>query len=463
MRPDDRKDNKHRMKKTCSAPLILLIDDEPSIRNLLKETLAYFGDVEEARDGEEGLAKALTLKPDVVLLDVRMPKKDGISVLKELKSAGFSAPIIILTAYGDFDTATTAMTEGAFDYFVKPFGIRDVEEVVIKALSFSKLPAEEKPVKIETFKETFVGKSPRIQEVFKIIGQVSPLSVPVLITGESGSGKELVAKSIHRLSPRSKGPFIPVNCAAIPETLLESELFGYEKGAFTGANQSKGGRFEEAEGGTIFLDEIGDMSLPLQAKLLRVLQDKKVRRLGGRDEIEVDTRFIFATNRDLKKMVREGKFREDLYFRVEVVKIDLPPLREREGDIPLLAEYFLRKYSLEYGREGLTLNPGSLEILQDYPLPGNVRELENIIARSVSLSRGSLVVLDIPSVSTEGEKPSILKEGEPFPSLEQALKDRERELIILALRKTGGNLREAATLLKVPLRTLYRKVKEYQG
>ncbi|MBT9151337.1 MAG: Transcriptional regulatory protein ZraR [candidate division WS2 bacterium] len=284
--------------------------------------------------------------------------------------------------------------------------------------------------------------------------------MPVLITGESGSGKELVARSIHRLSMRNKKPFVPVNCAAIPETLLESELFGYEKGAFTGAQQSKIGRFEEAEKGTIFLDEIGDMSLPLQAKLLRVLQDKRVRRLGGNEEIEIDTRFIFATNKNISKMVKSGKFREDLYFRVDVVNIAIPPLRERKDDIPLLVDYFLKKYSQEYGRNSLKISEEDLRKITDYHFPGNVRELENIIARGVSLSRGSLVVLELPAYSEVPAVEEALKGGDILP-LEEAVKEREKEVISIALKKSSGNKEISAKILKIPLRTLYRKIKEH--
>lgn len=443
-------------------PLFLIIDDEPSIRNLLKETLSSSGKVLEAVDGEDGLKQALIFNPDVTFLDVRMPKKDGLTVLRELRKHNFTAPVIVITAFGDFDTATTAMQEGAFDYVVKPFNLEMVEEVAKRALQtkiFIPAGAVTTTDK-DTFKESFIGKSQAIQEVFKIIGQVAALDVPVLITGESGSGKELVARSIHRLSLRNKGPFVPVNCAAIPETLLESELFGYEKGAFTGASQSKIGRFEESVGGTIFLDEIGDMSLPLQAKLLRVLQDKRVRRLGGNEEINIDTRFIFATNKDISKMVKAGKFREDLYFRVDVVNIAIPPLRERKEDIPLLVDYFLKKYSQEYGRNGLHIGKEDLEKITDYHFPGNVRELENIIARGVSLSRGSLVVLELPAFSEVPAVEEALKGGDILP-LEEAVKEREKEVIGIALRKSSGNKEIAAKILKIPVRTLYRKIKEH--
>lgn len=443
-------------------PLFLIIDDEPSIRNLLKETLSSSGRVLEAVDGEDGLKQALIFNPDVTFLDVRMPKKDGLTVLRELRKHNFTAPVIVITAFGDFDTATTAMQEGAFDYVVKPFNLEMVEEVAKRALQtkiFIRAGAVTTTDK-DTFKESFIGKSPAIQEVFKIIGQVAALDVPVLITGESGSGKELVARSIHRLSLRNKGPFVPVNCAAIPETLLESELFGYEKGAFTGASQSKIGRFEESVGGTIFLDEIGDMSLPLQAKLLRVLQDKRVRRLGGNEEINIDTRFIFATNKDISKMVKAGKFREDLYFRVDVVNIAIPPLRERKDDIPLLVDYFLKKYSQEYGRNSVHIGKEDLEKITDYHFPGNVRELENIIARGVSLSRGSLVVLELPAFSEVPAVEEALKGGDILP-LEEAVKEREKEVIGIALRKSSGNKEIAAKILKIPVRTLYRKIKEH--
>ncbi len=443
-------------------PLFLIIDDEPSIRNLLKETLSSSGKVLEAVDGEDGLKQALIFNPDVTFLDVRMPKKDGLTVLRELRKHNFTAPVIVITAFGDFDTATTAMQEGAFDYVVKPFNLEMVEEVAKRALQtkiFIRAGAVATTDK-DTFKESFIGKSQAIQEVFKIIGQVAALDVPVLITGESGSGKELVARSIHRLSLRNKGPFVPVNCAAIPETLLESELFGYEKGAFTGASQSKIGRFEESVGGTIFLDEIGDMSLPLQAKLLRVLQDKRVRRLGGNEEINIDTRFIFATNKDISKMVKAGKFREDLYFRVDVVNIAIPPLRERKEDIPLLVDYFLKKYSQEYGRNSVHIGKEDLEKITDYHFPGNVRELENIIARGVSLSRGSLVVLELPAFSEVPAVEEALKGGDILP-LEEAVKEREKEVIGIALRKSSGNKEIAAKILKIPVRTLYRKIKEH--
>ncbi len=443
-------------------PLFLIIDDEPSIRSLLKETLSSLGKVLEAVDGEDGLKQVLIFNPEVTFLDVRMPKKDGLTVLRELRKHNFSAPVIVITAFGDFDTATTAMQEGAFDYIVKPFTLEMVEEVARRALQTKTFVPAGTVVTADkdTFKESFIGKSPAIQEVFKIIGQVASLDVPVLITGESGSGKELVARSIHRLSMRNKKPFVPVNCAAIPETLLESELFGYEKGAFTGAQQSKIGRFEEAEKGTIFLDEIGDMSLPLQAKLLRVLQDKRVRRLGGNEEIEIDTRFIFATNKNISKMVKSGKFREDLYFRVDVVNIAIPPLRERKDDIPLLVDYFLKKYSQEYGRNSLKISEEDLEKITDYHFPGNVRELENIIARGVSLSRGSLVALELPAYSEVPAVEEALKGGDILP-LEEAVKEREKEVISIALKKSSGNKEIAAKILKIPLRTLYRKIKEH--
>ncbi|MBW2615927.1 MAG: sigma-54-dependent Fis family transcriptional regulator [Deltaproteobacteria bacterium] len=439
-------------------PRILVVDDEPAMRESLKDWLMEDGyEVGLAASGEEAIAMAREKGFEVVLLDLKMPGMDGLETLKRFKEMDLEADILMMTAYAAVDTAVQAMKEGAFDYLVKPFDPDEVEMQIKKIVAHKELVLENILLRRkleETYQfDEIIGKSDVMQEVFDLITRVAPTDSTVLITGESGTGKELVARAIHGNSNRCYMPFIAVSCGALPDSLLESELFGYEKGAFTGAEHTKKGRFEMAHKGTLFLDEIGDISMKTQVDLLRVLQQKVLQRLGGEDVIEVDVRILAATNRDLGRAIQENRFREDLYYRLNVIAIQVPPLRERKEDIPLLADSFVRKYCLEMNKEETKIAGPALKLLMDYDWPGNVRELENIIERALVIGKGNEI--------SPNDLPFSRKEMGPetFP---RSLKMMEKVHIRRILEAAGWNVSQAARELDIDRQTLYNKMEKYE-
>jgi nitrogen regulation protein NR(I) len=465
-------------------PTILIVDDDKSIRYSLKRMVEGSYSVHTAQNGEEALAQFKEHLPDLVIMDVKMPGRSGIDVLKEMKSIDPKSLVIIMTAFGTTETAIEAMKYGAFDYILKPFPIPQMKGLIDKALSLRKLmkqevtfaPAEGK----EEGQDRIVGASPKMHEIYKMIGQVSPSDVTVLLRGESGTGKELLARAIYQHSLRSQQPFLPVNCAAIPDTLLESELFGHEKGSFTGAISRRIGKLEQCQGGTIFLDEIGDMSLSTQAKLLRVLQERSFERLGGMETVRVDIRFIVATNKDLEKAIADGEFREDLYYRLNVVSITVPSLRERREDIPELVTYFLKKFNRDLRKTVVGITPSAMEKMTSYGWPGNVRQMENVLKRALVLCQGEWILEDQLLLEKEVEKREAVEElgkksiesildilfdelsRAPQPSQElDMISILEKGLILRALQKTQGNQVQAASLLGINRSTLRSKMDRY--
>lgn len=439
---------------------ILVVDDDPLMLDFLKEALLRQGyKVDTAEDGEEALRKVEEEGYDLVITDVRMPGVDGMTVLESVKRDFADTEVVVITAYGTIRNAVEAMKMGAYDYLTKPFSVEEVEVVVQRALERKRLISENIRLKRELEKvqglRTLVGQSPAMRKVLEMIEMVAPTKATVLIQGESGTGKELVADAIHRLSPRKNGPFVKVNCAAIPESLVESELFGHEKGAFTHAVKRSRGRFEMADGGTLLLDEIGEITPAVQAKLLRVLQDGTFQRVGGEGTLKVDVRVIATTNRDLWKAVQEGKFREDLYYRLQVVPIYIPPLRERKEDIPLLVQHFLKMYGEREGKEGLTVSEKAMDILMDYDWPGNIRELENAVERAVILAKGKVLKPENFFVGT------TFREREPHGEA-TTLAEMERRLILRTLREEGGNRTRTAQRLGISVRTLRNKLRQYR-
>ncbi len=452
---------------------ILVVDDSPDIRFTMSEVLRAKGfSVESASDGQEAIDILDNRFFDIVLTDLSMPRKTGMDVLRFVTQHSPETICIIITGFGSIQGAVEALKMGAYDYLCKPIKPDEVTILIDKALELRDLKRENKSLKKELKTrygfENIVGNSKAMQEVFGLVEKVADTDSTVLITGESGTGKELIAHAIHYASDRKDGPFIPVNCAAIPEELLESELFGHEKGAFTHAIKTRIGRFELANKGTIFLDEIGEMSPSLQVKLLRVLQERKFERVGGVKTISVDIRVVSATNQDLEIAVKEGRFREDLFYRLNVIPIHVPPLRERRSDIPLLAKHFLKKYCSGKKRcvEGIT--DEALDILTRYDWPGNVRELENIMERMVILANGKMITKDdLPYQILEktGGVPGQAIPGDlEFPedglSLSQAVSELEKRLILKALERTGGVKNRAAKLLKMNRTTLIEKMKK---
>jgi two-component system nitrogen regulation response regulator GlnG len=461
---------------------VLVADDEASIRFVLRETLESAGhEVTEAATGDAAL-QALSGQPfDVAFFDIRMPGPSGLELLEQVRALGSDVAMVIITAQSTFENAVEAMKRGALDYLVKPFGMDAVQALVTKVLRTRALERELRSLRREVGRRTvpgdrLVGRSPTLLEVFKTIGRVAPSDVPVLVTGESGTGKELVARAIHQASARSAGPFVAVNAAAIPRELLESELFGHERGAFTGAVESRPGRFREARGGTLFLDEIGDMPLELQAKLLRVLQSGEVTSVGGRRPEHVDVRIVAATHRELDAAVREGRFREDLLYRLRVVPIHIPPLRERPEDVAALAQHFVARYAEELATGPRVLSPDAQERLLAHPWPGNVRELENAIKRALVLGTGEVLTPDAfaflaaPAAAeadpAAGLREWVLREVDAALAagthdLHEALLRRiERPLLERVLEHTGGNQLRAAALLGINRNTLRKKLTE---
>lgn len=449
---------------------ILVVDDDAVARDLLVEALQKEGyAVEALADGAEAIERGRHTRFDLVLTDIRMGSVDGLTVLRKFKQFSPETSIVLLTAFGSMEGAIAGIRQGAYDYLAKPFKKEEIRLIVRRSLEHSRLVRENARIKEELRerqeRSQLVGSSPAMLEIYKLIARVSAGKSNVLLEGESGTGKELVARAIHHNSPRRERPFVPVNCAALPETLLESELFGYEKGAFTGALTTKRGLFETAHEGSIFLDEVGDLGPAVQVKVLRALQEQEIRRVGGTAVIKVDVRIIAATNRDLGALVRAGRFREDLFYRLNVVRIVLPPLRERREDIPLLAYHFLQKFTESQTPSTRGFVPETLALLQRYHWPGNVRELENVIERALSLGPGPLVTPDdLPeAVRKAGEEAGqeqmeiLLPAGEPLVTLDEL----EKRYVIRVLREAGGNKVRAAKILGIDRRTLYRMAQRF--
>jgi len=451
---------------------VLVVDDEKSMCDFLEIMLKKEGyQVRTTTDPWEALELVEKEPFHLVLTDVRMPEIDGFQVLRRVKEVQPETLVIMITAYGSPEGAVEAMKQGAYDYVTKPFRVDEVKLVIRKALERYRLWEENMRLRQEVEGRyrfwNIIGKSPRMQQVFDLIEKVSQTKVNVLIVGESGTGKELVAKAIHYNSPRKGRPFVALNCAAIPETLLESELFGYVKGAFTGAATTKKGMLEVADGGTLFFDEVGDLPPLLQAKLLRVIQEREFKRLGGTSDIKVDLRIIAATNQNLEEKVKKKEFREDLYYRLNVIQIKLPPLRERKEDIPLLAQHFLAKYSRELGKKMEGFTPEAMELLLQYDYPGNVRELENILERCITLEPGPLITERyIRSYLAEAPlspyRPSVEVEiPEEGVDLERIIEEMEKAYLRKALEKAGGVKKRAAELLGMNFRAIRYKLAKY--
>jgi DNA-binding NtrC family response regulator len=433
---------------------VLVADDDPVARDLLAEVLMREGHrVLAAPGGEECLRIAAAEAVDLALIDLRMPDLDGLDVLKQLAARQPPVPVVILTAFAAIDSAIDAIRAGAWDYLSKPFRVQDIGVIVRRALEAQRLAREaprerQQPDAVEHL----IGQSPEMVAIYTLVARVAPLDTTVLIEGETGTGKEGVARAIHHASSRGHRPFVVVDCTALPETLVESELFGHERGAFTGATQSRRGLLEIADGSTCLLDEIGELSPPLQSKLLRVLQDRVIRRVGGNDPIPVDVRIIAATNRDLRKRVEEGAFREDLYFRLNVVTIRVPALRDRPDDIPLLAEHFLSRYAAAAGKAVTGFAPETLARLTAHRWPGNVRELQHVIERAVALSAAPLVLPDDLPPDISGTPPASVT----LPRRHMTLEELKRWYVQSVLEETGGNKARAADVLGIDRRTLYR-------
>jgi nitrogen regulation protein NR(I) len=463
---------------------ILIIDDDEQLRKSFNKLLVEEGyTVETAFSGENGLDIVRNKSLDLVILDMRLPGMSGFETYRAIQEIERKLPVIIMTAYGTTETAIEATKIGAFDYILKPFDVPDMLGVIEQALEagrFMRTPVEMNTIPDKTTREAILGQSKPMQDVYKAIGRVSPTDATVLIRGESGTGKELVARAIYQHSLRAEKPFLVINCVAIPENLLESELFGFEKGAFTGASRRRVGKIEQADGGTVFLDEIGDMPGAIQAKILRLLQGRTIERLGGRETIPVDVRIIAATNRNLEEALAEGRFREDLYYRLKVVTIWLPPLHEKSDDIPLLSEYFLSRYSSHMDINNPGLSEEAVNMLKSYPWPGNVRELENTIQKALIFNRGAPVSTEdisqaisgtVPTKGTGGEADEeavrgwirqLLSRGNTENMFDSCIDRFASMTISEALNITGGNRSRAAKLLGLSRPTLHSKIEKYK-
>ena len=486
---------------------LLLVDDEADVQYSFRRIFdSSEMELTTVSSGEEALATIPKLKPDLVLMDVRMGGITGLETLKRLRQIDPKLPVIMMTAYGTTHTAIEAMKLGAYDYLLKPFDVPKLKEIVFTALKaardMKRVVSYQPLLETEDYEVGVVGRSEAMQTVFKLIGQLAASDATALITGESGTGKELVARAIYHHSKRNENPFLAINCAAIPENLLESELFGHEKGAFTGANTQRVGKFEQCNGGTIFLDEIGDMSLPTQTKILRVLQNGTFERVGGNQSVKVDVRVIAATNKPLEKAVAEREFREDLFYRLNVVRIEIPPLRERKEDIRLLVNYFLKKIAQRQKQAPKSISHEALEFLEQYAWPGNVRELENVMQRAIVVTKGDVILpLDLPAsvlqslprpvqssavvgvsaataIETPTEIEAVTAKAGSDPDLTgisrtlfnwartnsslKLIPAVERELIINALAETKGNQVQAAKLLGITRATLRKRVEKFK-
>jgi two-component system response regulator AtoC len=454
-------------KREMSQPLLLVVDDEAGVRQSLQLVFNKIYRVLEATSADEAMQKLADEKPDVVLLDIVMPGADGLAVLKQMRSIHTDCQVIMLTALNTARTAFTAKGTGAFDYVTKPFDVEElrlrVEHAFEKVHLFRELERLKEEVGRKYGVEHVIGRSKQIIDVFKAVSMVAAKKSTVLITGESGTGKELIARAIHYNSDRRSKPFVVVNCAALPDTLIESELFGYEKGAFTNASQKKVGRFELAHGGTLFLDEIGELNLGTQAKFLRAIEQETFTRLGGTDEIKVDVRVIAASNRDLETMAKAGEFRPDLFYRLNVVSLYLPPLRERPEDIALLLDHFLRLKAQEHSMAPKSLSPEVVDFFTSYYWPGNIRELENLIERLTILTPHETIMLrDLPAGMRSTDQTATLKEDVLSGSkpLSEAVDEFERDLIVKALQRTGFNQTKAASLLGTSRRILKYRIEK---
>jgi DNA-binding NtrC family response regulator len=445
---------------------ILVVDDKEDVREAIADALSRKGhDVKTASNGPAALELFAVEPFDLVVSDFKMQPMNGVELLENVKRANPDVPFLIFTGYGDIKTAVEAMMKGAYSFVEKDESLlQKLEPLVDRALQFRSLIAENKELRSELLdKWDYVGGAPKLMEVRKFIQAVAGSRATVLITGESGTGKELVARWIHYNSPRKPGPFIKINCASLPEGLVESELFGYEKGAFTGAIKSKAGKFEAASGGTILLDEIGEMPMPAQAKLLRVIQEREVQKVGGDDPVQVDVRILAASNRNLEDEIKNGRFREDLYYRLNVFHVQLPPLRERKEDIMKLASHFIGKYNDENGFRVEGLNEGCEKLLMAYNWPGNIRELENTVQRAVILTKTGLISPETLTFLSEGGG-RLLSQGQQGGAGFEAgmtIADAERELIIKTLEHCAQNRTKAADMLGISIRTLRNKLNEY--
>ncbi len=446
---------------------VLVVDDEENLRLVVRTFLKREGyEVEVAATGEEALALVETFGPDVILTDVRMPKMGGLELLGTLKAKGIEATVIVMSAYGNVDLALEAMKAGAYDYLQKPFKAEEVLLVLRKAEERESLRRENRALRQEMRKENvfeeLLAKSPSMQAIFKTVGKIADYKTTALITGESGVGKELIARAIHRRGVRRGEPFIAVNCGAIPETLLESELFGYRKGAFTDASSDRTGLFEQAHRGTLLLDEIGELPLALQVKLLRVLQEETIRRLGDSKDVKVDVRILAATHRDLQAETKAGRFREDLYYRINVLPIPIPPLRDRREDVPLLIDHFLARNNARFGTSIRGIDGEARRFLMEYAWPGNVRELENTIERAMVLAeKDTIGADDLPERVREAKDPIQLHLTSGELSIKKTQRVIEEILIRRALVKTKGNRTRAAEVLEISHRALLYKIKDY--
>jgi two-component system, NtrC family, response regulator AtoC len=446
-------------------PTVLIVDDEKSTREGLARALRRTYRVLLAEDGARALSLLSEEAVDIVLSDLRMPGMDGLTLIQRILARTPQPVCILLTAYGSIETAVEAMKRGAFDFLTKPVHLDELDLVLQRALRTREMEVENRQLREQLDTrfglENMVGQSPAMREVFETIRQVAPSRASILIQGETGTGKELVARAIHQLSPRAKAPLITVHCAALPATLLESELFGHEKGAFTGATERRQGRFELADGGSLFLDEIGEIDQNVQVKILRVLDQRTFERVGGRDTHEVDVRLIAATNKNLEEMVQEGTFREDLLYRLNVITLTLPPLRDRADDIPLLVQRFLSEFSAENQKAIDGVTPDCMNALLAYHWPGNIRELRNVVERMVVLSRQDrLSVRDLPPAlrETAGNGPATTA---TLPGASLSLEAAEKHMIMQALDTHNGNRTKAAQQLGISRRTLHRKLNEY--
>ncbi|HKI74206.1 MAG TPA: nitrogen regulation protein NR(I) [Pseudomonadales bacterium] len=463
-----------------SSPRVWVVDDERSIRWVLERALTHEGlDVTCFEDGDAMLKRIQNSPPDAIVSDIRMPGIDGLSLLEKIRATNPDLPVIIMTAHSDFDSAVSSIQGGAFEYLPKPFEVDEAVAIVKRAINHPSRSARSTAPAEAPIESEIIGKAPAMQEVFRAIGRLSKSSVTVLINGQSGTGKELVARALHRHSPRSEGTFIPLNMAAIPQDLIESELFGHEKGAFTGAGHQRQGRFEQADGGTLFLDEIGDMPAETQTRLLRVLSDGEFYRVGGHEPLKADVRIIAATHQNLEELVVRNRFREDLFHRLNVIRIHIPTLRERREDIPLLSSHFLKMAAQELGEEPKILKPETLNYIVNLPWPGNVRQLENFCRWITVMATGQEVLIeDLPPELLEesvqdGESENWEKSLRTWASrrltrikpgeiglLDDAIPRFERIMIESALKQTGGRKRDASILLGWGRNTLTRKINE---
>lgn len=449
---------------------ILIVDDEENVRRMLSTAFALSGqETFCARDGREALKMFTDHPPDVVLMDIRMPGLSGIEALQQMQARHPRIPVILMTAYAEVETAVEALRCGAFDYVIKPFDLDELQIVIQRALQLQSMKQEINSLH-KALSESWqwghiLTTSPRMMEICRDTAKIALSQASVLVSGESGTGKELIARAIHYNSSRAAGPFIKINCAALPESLLESELFGHEKGAFTGAQVRRQGLFERAHQGTLLLDEVGEMPLTLQAKLLRVLQEREFERVGGHQTIQVDIRIIAATNRNLAAMVQDGSFRQDLFYRLNVIHLEIPPLRERVEDIPLLANHFLQKFSAENQREIIDIDQAALACLCAWHWPGNIRELSNVIERAVIMSTGALIFTDDLPAHLLSQPPTSTSEKHPATCEERNLKEEmkryEKRLILDTLEQHEGNRTHSALSLGISRRALMYKLQEY--